>query len=262
MSTVLNVSAYRFVTLNDVDALRDAVEQAARARELKGTVLLANEGINLFLAGAHDALNDMLTWLGRDERLAGLDVKFSESQSVPFAKLKVKVKSEIIRMNQPVVRPDRAPRAPAVTPRTLARWLEQGCDDDGRRLRLLDTRNAFEVDHGRFAGAQHWHLQRFSDFPQAVAAHGQALANDRVVSYCTGGIRCEKAAMVLRDAGVTHAVQLDGGVLRYFEDVGRAHWQGSLFVFDERIALDADLSPQVPGVAASHPENERCALTS
>lgn len=262
MKSVLNVSAYRFVTLDDVDDLRTKLEQAAGALGLKGTVLLAREGINLFLAGAHDAVNSMLTWLMADERFAALDAKFSESHAVPFTKLKVKVKAEIIRMNQTMVRPDRSPRAPAVAPKILARWLDQGCDDDGRPIHLLDTRNAFEVDHGRFAGAVHWQLQRFSDFPAAVAAHGDTLADARVVSYCTGGIRCEKAAMVLQDAGLPHAVQLDGGVLRYFEEVGRAHWEGGLFVFDERVSLDADLQPTASTVTKQPGEPARCASTS
>jgi UPF0176 protein len=145
-------------------------------------------------------------------------------------------------MNHPAIRPDRAPRAPALAPATLARWLDQGHDDSGREIVMLDTRNGFEVDHGAFDGAIDWRLQKFSDFPAALAAHRDELAGKTVVSYCTGGIRCEKAAMVLEEQGLT-AWQLDGGILKYFEDTGGKHYHGSCFVFDEREALQADLSP-------------------
>jgi UPF0176 protein len=130
----------------------------------------------------------------------------------------------------------------ALAPATLARWLDQGHDDSGREIVMLDTRNGFEVDHGAFDGAIDWRLQKFSDFPAALAAHRDELAGKTVVSYCTGGIRCEKAAMVLEEQGLT-AWQLDGGILKYFEDTGGKHYHGSCFVFDEREALQADLSP-------------------
>ena len=109
----------------------------------------------------------------------------------------------------------------------------------------LDTRNAFEVDYGSFEGAIDWRISKFSDFPQALAEHRAQLQGKTVVSYCTGGIRCEKAALVLQDLGVDHAVQLEGGILKYFEDTGGAApgWRGACFVFDERVALAPDLQP-------------------
>jgi UPF0176 protein len=111
--------------------------------------------------------------------------------------------------------------------------------DEGRPVVMLDTRNGFEVDAGAFAGALDWRLARFSDFPAAAQAHAAELQGKTVVSYCTGGIRCEKAALWMQQAGIPHVLQLDGGILRYFEDVpGAPHWQGSCFVFDERVALD------------------------
>ncbi len=118
-------------------------------------------------------------------------------------------------MNRPAVAPVSG-RAPAVSSGTLQRWLQRGRDDDGRPLLLLDTRNAFEVDAGSFDGALDWRLRRFSEFPDALQRHVDALRGKAVVSYCTGGIRCEKATLVLREAGV-HAYQLDGGILNYFE---------------------------------------------
>jgi UPF0176 protein len=239
---ILNISCYLFVSLPDAAALRDRLHARAEALGLKGTVLIAEEGINLFLAGPPDAVRTWVDELRADARLATLAPKESWSQVQPFQRLKVKVKPEIIRMNHPAIRPDRAPRAPALAPATLARWLDQGHDDSGREIVMLDTRNGFEVDHGAFDGAIDWRLQKFSDFPAALAAHRDELAGKTVVSYCTGGIRCEKAAMVLEEQGLT-AWQLDGGILKYFEDTGGKHYHGSCFVFDEREALQADLSP-------------------
>jgi UPF0176 protein len=240
---VLNLSAYRFVALPDAAALRERIHAQGQALGLRGTVLLAEEGINLFVAGEPQAAARWLDLLRADPRLAGLDVKRSWSEQLPFAHLRVKVKREIIRMNQPQVRPG-AGRAPSVDAHTLVRWLDGGRDEGGRPLRLLDTRNAFEVAQGAFDGAIDWRLSKFSDFPAAVAEHRDDLAGHTVVTYCTGGIRCEKAALALRDAGVAHVLQLDGGILRYLEQQPRApHWHGRCFVFDQRGSLDAQLAP-------------------
>jgi UPF0176 protein len=243
MGPILNVSAYRFEPVQDTAALQAAILQRAREAELKGTVLIAEEGLNLALAGLAQPLRAFLQWLQSDPRFADLPLKESFSAEVPFGKLLVKVKREIIRMNRPAIRPA-AGRAPAVTAHTLARWLAQGRCDEGRPVVLLDTRNAFEVDEGAFEGAIDWRLGKFSDFPAALEAHVGELRDKTVVSYCTGGIRCEKAALVMQDAGLTHVHQLEGGVLRYFEDTGHAPgWRGDCVVFDDRGALRNDLSP-------------------
>ncbi|MEN9544228.1 MAG: hypothetical protein RLZZ598_1061 [Pseudomonadota bacterium] len=241
---VLNIAAYQFVALPDAATLRERWLTQAQARELRGTILVAEEGINLFLAGAPEAVRGFVTEaLRSDPRLAGIETKESWSEAPPFARLKVKLKREIIRMNHPTVQPQ-AGRAPAVDAPTLARWLDAGHDDSGRELVLLDTRNAFELEAGRFAGAIDWGIAKFSDFPAALAAHAGELRGKTVVSYCTGGIRCEKAALLMREQGLEHALQLDGGILKYFEQVGHRHFDGDCFVFDERIALDPALAPR------------------
>lgn len=248
MLPVLNVSAYRFVPLDALPARRQRLFDEADAAGLKGTVLLAEEGINLFLAGPAEALRGWLDRLRADPPFAGLDAKESWSATQPFKRLKVKLKREIIRMNMPAVQPA-AGRAPSVAPATLARWLDRGHDDAGRPVVMLDTRNAFEVDAGAFEGAIDWRLERFSDFPAALAAQRDALAGKTVVSYCTGGIRCEKAALVMHALGIEHGYQLEGGILRYFEQTeGAPHWRGHCFVFDEREALRPDL--QAAGAGA------------
>lgn len=241
-SPFLNLSAYRFVTLHDLPALRERLHDAALARQLKGSVLLAEEGINLVLAGAPDGVRDWLELLRADARFAALDVKQSWSDELPFRFLRVKIKREIIRMNRPQLRPE-AGRAPAVDAPTLARWLDAGRDDAGQEVVMLDTRNGFEVDHGAFEGALDWRLGKFSDFPAAAERHREALRGRTVVTYCTGGIRCEKAALALNAAGVARVLQLDGGILRYLEQVGSRHWRGRCFVFDQRESLDAGLAP-------------------
>ena len=246
MSKVLNVSAYKFVPLGDPLALRDGIRSRAHERELKGTVLLAAEGINFVLAGARDALRDFIDWLRLDARFADLVPKESVSAQVPFRRLVVKVKREIIRMDCPPIRPQ-AGRAPAVDASTLARWLDRGHDDAGRPVVTLDTRNAFEVALGCFERSTHFDLARFGDFPAALDARRAELQGKTVVSYCTGGIRCEKAALLMRAVGIGDVYQLDGGILRYFEEVGATHWRGRCFVFDERQALAPDLHPAACG---------------
>ena len=244
MNKVLNVSAYKFVSLPDAAALREPLLQQARGLELKGTILLAEEGINLFLAGSEGSVRALLAELRADPRLADLQAKESWSDDVPFGRMLVKHKREIIRMDHPAVRPA-AGRAPALEARTLARWLDQGHDDAGRPLVLLDTRNAFEVDYGTFEGAVDWRLAKFSEFPQALQAHAPELQGKAVVSFCTGGIRCEKAAIVMQEAGLDHVWQLEGGILKYFEETGGTHFRGGCFVFDEREALEPSLEPRV-----------------
>jgi UPF0176 protein len=239
---ILNIACYRFVPLDDLPGLRERLWQQADAGGLKGTVLLAEEGINLCLAGPSDGVAAWLAALESDPRLAGLAPKQSWSAAQPFKRLKVKVKREIIRMNQPAIRPA-AGRAPALPAATLARWITQGHCDEGRPIKLLDTRNDFEVDAGAFEGAVDWRLRRFSDFPAALAAHREQFTGHTVVSYCTGGIRCEKAALAMQQLGLDHSWQLEGGILKYFEDTAGAApgWRGHCFVFDQRVELDPTL---------------------
>jgi UPF0176 protein len=239
---VLNAAAYAFVAIGDPQALSHHVQRHAASLALRGTVLLATEGINLFLAGAPDAVHAFLAWLRADARFAGLHAKESWSAAQPFRKLRVKVKREIIRMNHPAIQPASG-RAPAIAAATVKRWLDQGHDDEGRPVVTLDTRNAFEVDWGTFEGAIDWRLRKFSEFPEALRAHRAELEGKTVVSFCTGGIRCEKAALYMLEEGLTHVWQLEGGILKYFEEAGGAHFAGQCFVFDEREALDPALQP-------------------
>jgi UPF0176 protein len=245
---LLNIAAYHFVEIADPQALATQLRTAAEAGGLRGTVLVAGEGINLFLAGAESALHGFLDQLRADARFAAIVVKESRSRMQPFARLKVKVKREIIAFRRDGASPIEG-RAPSVSPTTLARWIGQGTDDSGRRLVLLDTRNREETAHGSFVGAMTLPIDNFTDLPEALTPHRSALADATVVSFCTGGIRCEKAALWLRGEGMDNMLQLDGGILGYFEHVGGAGYDGRCFVFDERVALDPQLQPLIDGEA-------------
>lgn len=251
--SVLNIAAYRFVSLDDLPALKSQLAAIACAQGLKGTVLLATEGINLFLAGSDAGIEHFISALSADARFAGLTLKRSYSERQPFKKLLVKIKPEIITLRQSQVNPALTP-APSVSPEQLKQWLDQGHDDTGKPVLLLDTRNTFEFEHGSFDGAVHPHIEKFSDYPAALPALGD-LSGKTIVTFCTGGIRCEKAAPWMLQAGYENVLQLEGGILNYFEHCGSAHYTGGCFVFDERRALDGDLQPVRPDAEQPKPTN-------
>lgn len=239
---VVNISCYKFITLSDREALKAALAQRCQALDLKGTILLAPEGINVFLAGSREAIDAIVAWLRADPRFADLQPKESLSASAPFRKLRVRLKKEIITMKMPLIRPEEG-RAPSVAAATLKQWLDRGCDDEGRPVVMLDTRNDYEVEAGTFEGAVDFDIGSFSEFPPQLACRRDDFAGKTVVSFCTGGIRCEKAAIHMQAIGIERTYQLEGGILKYFEEVGGAHYRGDCFVFDQREALSADLQP-------------------
>jgi UPF0176 protein len=248
--SIVNLSAYKFISLDELPALRERMLERCTALSLKGTILLAPEGINLFLAGTRESIDRFMTWLHTDPRFADVTPKESSSDAAPFGRMRVRLKKEIITMRLPTVRPEGG-RAPAVDAATLQRWLASGHDDDGREVLLLDTRNDYEVALGKFDHAVDYHLASFTGFPDAIAADRARYEGKTVVSYCTGGIRCEKAALHMQDLGMPHVYQLEGGILKYLEQTDGAHWRGDCFVFDERIAVDAQLAPASPGMDAA-----------
>jgi UPF0176 protein len=199
----------------------------------------------MFLAGPREAIGAFMAWLHADARFADITPKQSLSEHQPFKRMLVRAKKEIITMKMPLVRPE-AGRAPAVRPVELKRWLDQGHDDEGRPVVMLDTRNDFEVAVGTFVSALEYDIAKFSEFPEAVAAHKGELEGKTVVSFCTGGIRCEKAAIHMQEVGVERVYQLEGGILKYFEEVGGSHYRGDCFVFDYRTALNPSLEPAGP----------------
>ncbi len=236
MSAILNIATYRFVAIDYPAALKAALLPRAQALGLKGTILLAPEGINAFLAGAETAVRSFLTLLDDDVRFAGLNIKESWSETVPFARLKIKLKQEIVTFRQPGLNPVSNP-APAMTAIELKRRLDAGED-----IVLLDTRNDVEVAKGTFKNALFWGNRNFTEFADMARQRVDELRDKTVVSFCTGGIRCEKAAPFLQSLGAENVFQLQGGILRYFEEIGRDHYDGDCFVFDERAAVDFTLA--------------------
>ena len=235
----INLAGYKFVSLDGLDDLKAALEQQCRDLDLKGTILLSFEGINIVLAGNEQEVTQFQALIRADQRLADVRFKRSASAFQPFERMLVKIKKEIITLRVAGLDPANE-RAPTVAPAELKRWL-----DEGREVVLLDTRNAFEVDAGTFETAIDLRLSSFGQFAQAADELDPSLKDKTVVTFCTGGIRCEKAAPVLIRKGFRNVFQLDGGILQYFEECGNAHFNGLCFVFDQRVALDGNLNPAV-----------------
>jgi UPF0176 protein len=239
-ASFINIAAYKFVTFNDTVERRADFQAICRDLDLKGTILLTPEGINLFLAGARNNIDNFLGWLRQDARFTDIEVKESLSNEQPFNRMLVKLKKEIITMRHPLIQPELG-RAPVVKAADLKRWLDQGHDDAGKPVVMVDTRNAFEVDVGTFENTIDYRIHKFSEFPEVIARHKPELDGKTVVTFCTGGIRCEKAAIHMQNIGYDSVYQLEGGILKYFEEVGGAHYQGDCFVFDHRTALNPEL---------------------
>ncbi|MDP3672631.1 MAG: sulfurtransferase [Telluria sp.] len=243
-TSYVNIAAYKFVTFDNTEDMRPQYQALCKELELKGTILLTPEGINMFLSGRRACIDRFLAWLRSDARFTDIEVKESLSEEQSHKRMLVKIKKEIITMRMPLIQPELG-RAPAVAPATLKRWLDQGHDDAGKPVVMVDTRNAFEVDVGTFNNTIDYRIDKFTEFPEVIAAHKDELADKTVVTFCTGGIRCEKAAIHMQNIGYQNVYQLEGGILKYFEDVGGAHYTGDCFVFDYRTALNPKLEPTV-----------------
>ena len=236
---ITNIAAYQFATLGGLKEWRAELLAQCKALGLKGTILLSTEGINLFMAGPRDALEQLLGILRARPGLENLAAKYSDSDYQPFTRLLVRIKKEIIAFGVEGIDPARR-TSPKLKPAELKRWL-----DEGRPVTLLDTRNDYEVKLGTFRNALTFDLDHFRNFPAAVRTLPESMKDQPIVMFCTGGIRCEKAGPFMEQEGYKHIYQLEGGILKYFEEVGGAHWRGNCVVFDDRGALRPDLSPAV-----------------
>ena len=237
MSEFVNISVYKFTPL-DAAALpgwREHLRHLCGAADLRGTILLSTEGINLFVAGTRAAIDALLATLRALPGLHDLAPKESLSTEQPFNRMLVKIKKEIIAFGIEGIDPARRP-SPKLPARTLKQWL-----DEGRPVTLLDTRNDYEIRMGTFRGALPARIDHFREFPAAVARLPAELKERPIVMFCTGGIRCEKAGPYLEQAGFKQVHQLDGGILKYFEECGGAHYEGECFVFDRRVGVDPSL---------------------
>lgn len=231
---------YRFVSLENLEVLRSRLEGLASDLGLKGTILLAEEGINGGLCGAREALDAFMAALGDDQRFAGMPVRLSTAApgNPVFDRLKVRIRPEIVTFGRPEADPLKA-AGQRVAPTQWNALL------DRPDVQVVDVRNAYETAIGGFPGALDPNTERFRDFPAFVEETLSPQAHQEVALYCTGGIRCEKASAYLLDRGFETVHQLDGGILNYLASVPAEEnrWRGDCFVFDQRIALDGLLRP-------------------
>ncbi len=230
----LNIAAYKFAALDHLPERRAVLRELCTRLNLKGTIMLSEEGINLFIAGTESDVRALLTRLRNDALLSDLYAKESYSNTQPFSRMLVKLKKEIIAFGidvDPVMAP-----SPHLPPKELKQWL-----DEGREFNLLDVRNDYEVRVGTFDRAEPIGLDNFRDFPEAIERLPEDWQEKPLVMFCTGGIRCEKAGPFMERAGFQQVYQLAGGILQYFNDCGGDHYHGDCFVFDQRVALNPQL---------------------
>lgn len=230
-----NIAAYKFAPLSDLKPLRDHLLAFCKAHGLRGTILLSTEGINLFVAGDAGSIAGLMKEIHAVEGLEDLAPKYSDSAEQPFTRMIVRIKKEIIAFGVEGIEPARH-TSPKLQAHTLKQWL-----DEGRPVTLLDTRNDYEVKLGTFRGARTLDIGHFRQFPDAVRSLPEDLKDQPVVMFCTGGIRCEKAGPFMEREGFRSIFQLDGGILKYFEECGGAHYDGECFVFDQRVGVDPAL---------------------
>lgn len=231
---ITNLAAYKFVHLADLPAWQQRLRAACEANGLKGTILLGTEGINLMLAGSAEGAQQFQQILQNLPEFRDMEFKLSYSETVPFRRLLVKIKREIISFRVSSVDPIQEV-APYIEAKKLKEWL-----DAGKPVTLLDTRNVCEIAAGTFENAIDLGIEKFGDFPEAIKKLPAQLKQQPVVTFCTGGIRCEKAAVYLQQQGFEQVYQLHGGILQYFIECGGEHYLGKCFVFDERVAIDAN----------------------
>jgi UPF0176 protein len=232
----LNIAGYKFVVLDDRDALRQPLKAQCDELGLKGTILISHEGINIFVAGPEQSIVAFRAYLSKDERFADIDFKESYSEHQPFNRMNVRLKNEIISVGIP-----NFDRVESMDGRILPKELHEKLLN-GDEVVLLDTRNTYETRLGTFHNAIELDIDTFRAFPQAVSELEESLKDKEIVMFCTGGVRCEKASVIMKDAGFANIKQLEGGILGYFEHVGGDYWDGECFVFDKRVALLPDLT--------------------
>jgi len=227
---------YQFIALPDCKEKQKVLQQQCAALGIRGTILLAQEGINATIVGTRSAIDQLRTFLKSDLNFDALEYKESLVECVPFKRLKVKVKREIVTLGQPIANPQRVV-GQYIEPQA---WNELISQPD---VITIDTRNDFEYSIGSFRGATNPHTHSFREFPEFVKQNLDPQQHKRVAMFCTGGIRCEKATSYLRQQGFEAVYHLKGGILKYLETVPETEslWEGECFVFDDRVAVSHGL---------------------
>jgi UPF0176 protein len=246
MVTIVAASFYKFVELPDYAARRGPLLAQCEAAGVKGTILLAPEGINGTIAGVRSSVQAVLEFLRADERMQDLEYKEAVTAQVPFYRMKVRLKREIVTLGVPGLQPARM-AGTYVVPNEWNALL------DDPQVVLIDVRNDYEVALGTFPGALNPGTRSFSELPQWLHEQAALGGKPRVAMFCTGGIRCEKSTALLRSQGFAEVYHLQGGILNYLETIPPEHsrWQGECFVFDERVAVGQGLAPGHYGLCRS-----------
>ncbi len=236
MEQIVVAALYRFVTLEDYHELREPLLDECQRAGTRGTLLLAREGINGTIAGTREAIDRVLAWLRADPRLAQLTHKESYDDSMPFYRMKVKLKREIVTMGVEGVDPNSVVG-------TYVRPDQWNALVEDPEVLLIDTRNDYEYAIGSFRGAVDPHLTNFREFPDYVRRELDPQKHRKVAMFCTGGIRCEKASAFMLEQGFEEVYHLEGGILKYLEEVPaeQSTWEGECFVFDNRVAVNQRL---------------------
>ncbi|MBW4482285.1 MAG: rhodanese-related sulfurtransferase [Tildeniella torsiva UHER 1998/13D] len=242
---------YKFVALSEPESLRLELLELCASRGLRGTLLLASEGLNATVAGDRPSIDDLLAWLHSHPKIGPFPHQESTTASAPFERMKVKLKQEIVTLGHPEVNPAQQPVGTYVEPHD---WNQVIADPE---VMVIDARNNFEVELGTFQGAVNPHTHSFRELPDYVATHLDPAQHKKVAMFCTGGIRCEKATAYLLDQGFEQVYHLRGGILNYLKTVpvDASLWQGDCFVFDERVAVDHCLNATDHGLClgCGHP---------
>jgi UPF0176 protein len=227
---------YKFVKLPDFAQKREPLLSYCQGQGIKGTILLAEEGINGTIAGSRQAIDSVLWFLRSDPRLANLEHKESYTETPPFERMKVRLKQEIVTLGLPEIDPNEQVGT-YVTPEE---WNNLISDPE---VTVIDTRNDYEVNIGTFQGAENPQTASFREFPDYVRQHLDPTKHKKVALFCTGGIRCEKASSFMLAQGFAEVYHLKGGILKYLEEIPAqaSLWQGECFVFDERVAVSHGL---------------------
>ena len=233
MSRIVVAALYRFVSLDNYTELRQPLLKQMLKNNIKGTLLLAREGINGTVAGTQSSIDVLLDWIRADHRLQNLDYKFSYEDEMPFYRSRVKLKKEIVTMGVDGIDPKRS----AGTYVKPADWNALISDP---KVTLVDTRNTYESAIGSFRNATRANTDSFRDFPQYARDNLDPATHPRVAMFCTGGIRCEKSTAYLKQQGFEEVYHLQGGILKYLEEVPESEslWQGECFVFDNRVSVN------------------------
>jgi UPF0176 protein len=229
---IVVAALYKFVSLPDYRELQAPLLSFSQSQEIKGTLLLAQEGINGTIAGYRQQIDAVLAFLRADSRFADLEHKESYTETPPFERMKVRLKKEIVTLGLPEINPSEK----------VGIYVEPEAWNDlisNPEVTVIDTRNDYEVTIGTFKGAENPQTQTFRDFPQYVKQHLDSSKQKKVALFCTGGIRCEKASSYLLSQGFEEVYHLKGGILKYLEAVPpeESLWEGECFVFDERVAV-------------------------